>query len=633
MDSGQKKILLVDDSKMIRVNIARVLKSNGHSVITASDGIAALKLFNSDANKFKLILSDMLMPGMSGNDLIKEIRKKDHDVPIIIMTGSDDISNALEALDCGANDYLLKGGKLTDKITRSINKVLEKKHLENANRKLLSNLADNNRQLEMFNQNHKNTINMLTVIGTSISSERNINKLLEMIVSEAMNVTNADGGTLYILENDFLYFKIIQNVSMNMFKGGTSGEEISLPPVPLEKSNISAYCAIKKKIINIPDVYQSEGFDFSGPKKYDAITGYQTKSMLVLPMIDYYKNVIGVLQLINAKDRKTGETVVFHQNYIDIINSLASQAAVSIENTLSYEKIERKNIAFERFVPIEFLRCLGKKEAEDINLGDSSFEEMTVLFADIRNFTSISEKMTPDQNFHFLNEYLKTVGPLISKKKGFIDKFIGDAIMALFSCRETNGADNAIEAAIKIEGKLKMFNKKWKKTIKTPFTVGIGINTGLLSLGTIGFEERMETTVIGDTVNLSSRVEGLTKQYGISIAITMYTFQKLKNPKKHFIREVDTVRVKGKDKEVTIYEVSGYNSETIEGLAKDLDKYNEGLALYRDQKWNNALKIFTGLNKKNKNDRVIEIYRDRCKQYLEHPPDKSWTGVTNLEHK
>lgn len=178
-------------------------------------------------------------------------------------------------------------------------------------------------------------------IGLALSSEKNIDKLLEMIVTDARKMTNADAGTLYIIdkENKNLCFKILQNDTLNVRMGGTSGVNIDLPSVPLfvdgkqNHSNVSSYVAITGEIVNIPDVYEAQGFDFTGPMKYDASTGYRSKSMLVIPLRNHENDIIGVLQLLNSKDPLTEEVIAFPTEYVDETASLASQAAVALTNT------------------------------------------------------------------------------------------------------------------------------------------------------------------------------------------------------------------------------------------------------------------------------------------------------------
>lgn len=189
--------------------------------------------------------------------------------------------------------------------------------------------------------NQQKQIKQLVEIGHALSGEKNISKLLEMIVDEARDLSNADAGTLYTVDGDKLHlsFEIMQNDSMKIRKGGTSGNKITLPKIPLyingrpNHSNVSSYTALTGETINIPDVYKASGFDFTGPRKYDATTGCRSKSMLVIPMKNHENDIIGVLQLLNAKNIKTGKVVSFPAKCVNLIASLASQAAIVLTNT------------------------------------------------------------------------------------------------------------------------------------------------------------------------------------------------------------------------------------------------------------------------------------------------------------
>ena len=187
----------------------------------------------------------------------------------------------------------------------------------------------------------------LNQIGIDLSSEKNLNRLLENIVTRVRGFTNCDAGTLYRVnaKKKTLSFEIMQTESTSYFAGGTTDNKISLPPVPLyidgepNHTNVSAHVAVTKEVVNIPDVYEAEGFDFTGPKKYDEMTGYRTESMLVVPMLDHSDKVIGVLQLINALSPE-GERMPFPSRFESMVRSLASQAAVAINNALLIAEIE-----------------------------------------------------------------------------------------------------------------------------------------------------------------------------------------------------------------------------------------------------------------------------------------------------
>ncbi|WP_198284602.1 adenylate/guanylate cyclase domain-containing protein [Beggiatoa alba] len=480
----------------------------------------------------------------------------------------------------------------------------------------------------------KNTVETLTRVGTALSGENSLVKLLELFVSEARSVTNADGGTLYILEDEQLNFEIIQNKSLNLFLGGAYAQPIHLPAINIQEQKYVAYSARTQQILTSKADFK-EDFDPERDKDiYNLFKGYVIQELLVVPLLDRMQNAVGVLQLINPIDPKTGDSIPFANNQIEIVFSLASQAAVAIENVRNYEKIEQKNIAFKRFVPTEFLLRLGKKEIEDVVLGDASQENMSVLFSDIRSFTTLSETMTPEDNFHFLNDYLDFIGPNITENGGFIDKYIGDAIMALFSGSHVGVADDAVLAAVGMLNRLQEYNAYRQNNGEKPLSIGVGIHTGALILGTIGFESRMESTVIGDTVNLASRMEGLTKQYGITIGITSPTYQQLQNPERFLIREIDTVQVKGKEEAITVYEVFDVDPQPLRDMKVTyLNKYMQALECYKRYQWQEALEQFLELKTVLQGDKVINIYIERCQHFITTPPNESWRGVTRLDEK
>ncbi len=211
------------------------------------------------------------------------------------------------------------------------------------------------KEVVTFARNRARQIERLTDIGIALSAEKDINRLLEMIVDEARHITRADAGTLYIVDEEarLLRFTIVQNDSLDIRMGGTSGVDISLPPVPLEVdgkpnyANVSSYCALTGETVNIPDVYEARGFDFTGPREYDKKTGYRSQSMLVVPMKNHQNDIIGVLQLLNALDPETGEVIPFLDDFVGIVTSLASQAAVALENAQLIQDL--KNL-FDSFI-------------------------------------------------------------------------------------------------------------------------------------------------------------------------------------------------------------------------------------------------------------------------------------------
>lgn len=188
------------------------------------------------------------------------------------------------------------------------------------------------------------SIDKILDTGIALSKEKDRNKLLDMILDKSMEITNCDGGTLYILRDGKLHFHVMKTISMNVDKG-KNGEVIDLPPVPLKEENVCAYSVLHKKVLNIKDVYSNEEFDFSGPQNYDRMTGYYTQTMLTIPLLNQEEEVVGVLQLINAMDAE-GKRNFFDKRFERVILALASQAAIAVTNIRYLEEIKDQMWSF-----------------------------------------------------------------------------------------------------------------------------------------------------------------------------------------------------------------------------------------------------------------------------------------------
>ena len=286
--------------------------------------------------------------------------------------------------------------------------------------------------------------------------------------------------------------------------------------------------------------------------------------------------------------------------------------------------------AYQRFVPSELLKNLGKNSILDVSLGDQVNVKMSILFSDIRSFTSISEKMTPKENFSFLNSYLNQMSPIIRENKGYIDKFMGDGVMALFK----NSANDAVKAAIEMQKYLIQYNASSFKNKTHKINIGIGINTGEMMLGTLGETNRMEGSVISDAVNLASRLEGLTKNYKAGIIISEETYKNI-NKDLFAIRFIDLVAVKGKNKAIKIFEVFDADLEKLKQLKiETLNDFKKAIKGYFEHNFENSLKLFSRINKINPDDKVTEIFINRCKKIIKEGwnPDL-WDGVNRLSNK
>ncbi|MBU45108.1 MAG: hypothetical protein CMN76_17995 [Spirochaetaceae bacterium] len=314
---------------------------------------------------------------------------------------------------------------------------------------------------------------------------------------------------------------------------------------------------------------------------------------------------------LRVKDRDYETRVDVKTN--DELGVLADTFNNMVEEIRAYsDYLQALNASYYRFVPREFLQHLGQESILNIQLGDQIQKEMTVLFSDIRSFTTISESLKPSENFNFLNSYLKRVGPIIRNSRGFIDKYIGDAIMALFP----DTPRSAVEAAVNMRLELLDFNEYRKKNGYVPIDIGVGLHTGVLMLGTIGEEERMESTVIADAVNLASRLEGLTKKMGAHIILSEVTLRQTLEDMTVNYRFMGKVRVKGKTRSVPVYEVlDGDPPELVERKAAQKEKFEYGVMLYHKKRFDEAEATFLSIHESVPEDRAALIYLERCKKY------------------
>jgi HD-GYP domain-containing protein (c-di-GMP phosphodiesterase class II) len=257
-------------------------------------------------------------------------------------------------------------------------------------------------------------IKKMSDIGRALSGVYDLNTLLEMIVDQARSFANADAGTLYIVEDNKLRFQIVQNDSLKIRMGGKTGETIPFPPVELKESNVSAYVALKGQSVNIRDVYDTDLFDFTGPKKFDQSTGYRSKSMLVVPMKNHDNDVIGVLQLLNAKNPINNEVIEFSQDYENLTESLASQAAVSITNA---KLISNMTELFEAFVKVMATAIDEKSPVTGGHI--RRVADLTLTMAEvIHNYDEgvfKDKKFSPDQMYELrIAAYMHDIGKVTS---------------------------------------------------------------------------------------------------------------------------------------------------------------------------------------------------------------------------
>ncbi|NND33028.1 MAG: response regulator, partial [Saprospiraceae bacterium] len=289
--------------------------------------------------------------------------------------------------------------------------------------------------------------------------------------------------------------------------------------------------------------------------------------------------------------------------------------------------LHRINQVTNKFVPTAFLKVLGRDTITDVKLGDSHEKEVTVFFSDIRAYTTLSETMTPDQNFRFVNAYNRRMGPIIGAHDGFVNQYLGDGIMAIFP----DDPQDAIRSAVEMQKEVRNYNIKRHNDGRPPIKVGMGLHTGSLIMGIIGDGRRMDATSISDTVNTASRIEGLTKHFHANILFSEDTLHRLSDSQQFNIRFLGKIQMKGKEHPVNIYECfDGDRAEIIEKKLATQKEFEQALASYHGKDFAKSLESIKYVLRENPGDGTAKLYRQKLEYYLEAGIEDDWTGVETM---
>jgi adenylate cyclase len=566
-------------------------------------------------------------------------------------------------------------------------------------------------------------------ISHSLMGELQLNVLLERIIRVSTELLDAERSTLFLYDpkKDELWSR---------FAEGLGHQEIRIKPT----TGIAGAVFTSGHAENISDVSRDPRFNSAIDKR----TGYHTRNMLTMPVVNKAGARIGVTQVLNkrggsftAKDEsrlraftaqiaialenaKLFDDVLRIQNYNEAILRSTSNAMITLDNERrivtandaslellklggealvgvdadtifvppndwvfdSIAKVEDtgdtdlavdaelrlrsgdiasvnltsvplidaanqrigsmlifEDITDEKRVKSTMSRYLSKEvvdqllESNEAALG-GQVQKISVLFSDIRNFTNISEAIGARDTVSMLNDYFTVMIDVVFRHRGILDKYIGDAIMALFGAPfpGEQDANNAVRAANDMIVTLRTLNVSFIADGRKPIDIGVGINTGDAVVGSIGSPKRMEYTAIGDSVNLASRLEGACKAYGAKVIISEYTVRALTVPAR--LRELDLMRVKGKDQPVAIFEALGHHTaETFPNMDRALDHFSRGLTAYRQQDWSGARAQFESALEAHPADAPSRLYRERCLQFAAHPPGDDWDGVWVMKEK
>jgi PAS domain S-box-containing protein len=565
-------------------------------------------------------------------------------------------------------------------------------------------------------------------ITNALSAELRLEELLASIMRVTTELLGADRSTLFIYDRK-------TNELWSRVAEGMGTKEIRFPA----GAGIAGAAFANREVVNIPDAYADPRFN----QEVDRRTGYKTRSILCMPIVNKTGRCIGVTQVLNKFDGP------FTEMDIARLKAFTAQAAVSLENAQLFEEVlnmknynesilkslsngvitldaagniikannatlgilnvteeaildkpaanlfhdknawvlERvgkvvetgeidltvdtefhlesgsavsvnlaavplvdvkdetigcmlvlEDITSEKRVKSTMSRYMSREVVERLLSGGDSVlggnaQEVTVLFSDVRKFTTIAEQLGARETVAMLNEYLTEMVDVVLTHGGVLDKYIGDAIMALFGVpfRGENDADNAMAVALDMMASLDKFNARRKELGHNPFDIGIGLNTGEMVAGNIGSPKRMEYTVIGDNVNLAARLESATKQYGVKILTSQMTIDALK--KKPISRTVDLVKVRGKSQPVAVYEAIGWPNGADARLQSAIELHEQGIRHFRQRAWSNARACFERALKERPGDMLTEVYLDRIKFCVENPLPDNWDGVWELTEK
>ncbi|NHN32408.1 adenylate/guanylate cyclase domain-containing protein [Paenibacillus agricola] len=516
--------------------------------------------------------------------------------------------------------------------------------MEEESRGELSLLARNGRNLIDGDKLEK----MTSPLDYKTGDYKVFRKNMDSIYDE--NAEKDDGGfykALYKYENGVLYRMIEDADDVNMF-------------IPFPKTEKNT------KVVELGTVETDQWQDDTGYWMY-AIGPIFNSSGKVVGIFETSKNMEGVLQhrqkilrnvvqniaiitlillaivlltsyylLSSIRKLRNSALAISNGNWetvVDIrsrdeVSDLGDSFNIMAAHIRSYiAKVTRVSEAYYRFVPQQFLHFLDKDSILDVELGDQVEQEMGILIVNIRSFYLLSKRLTPEENFNFVNSFLKRFGPYIRNNNGMINKYLGAGFMALFP----NKAEEALQGSIGMIKELEVYNMHRANSGYNPIDMGIGLHKGPLRLGIIGEEQRLEGNVISDDVFLASMLERMTEPLGASILVTSFIIEALENRGSFQYRNLGMVRIEGKDEPLQLYDVYQGEPDTRKALKeKTKAKFEQAILLYQVGRFYDAREAFLHVIKANRQDKAAKLYFYLCDEYFQHGTTKDWNGTLSV---
>jgi adenylate cyclase len=627
-----KRILLLEDSDIFADMAVEFLTGEGYDVKRAENGFEGLKLVYSYLPH--LIVTDVEMPIFKGYQVTRLLksRKNTQAIPVIMFTSLGETKDRFWGLKAGADRYVEKSPGNFTALKKEIAGLLAEstppdfslleREAKRINDQTLIEMMNNLLDTKLF---QTTVIGMLTELSGKLSS---LDDIIAGIFDLLHNICETGIAAILI-----------------------TGTEDTLR---VYTANYAGYPGAQaEEFRGLCDADFAGLFpDFKGGNRMvkelyppgDKLRNIE--SYVMIPLVSSGRRFASVHIATSIKE-------YFSPVIMENVRVFLAAASPVISNALAIremEELQRKTrTAFARYVPENVMDEIIRKSS-GVQLQNET-RNVVVLFSDIRQFTRISENSDAQQVVSFLNQYFSLMGNEITAEGGHIDKFIGDAIMAVFGVYESRSDAPvlAIRTGVRMLGVLEKVDTSTITLPQVGLTIGIGINYGECVVGNIGFHDKMDYTLIGNTVNLASRLEGTTKMYRHPLIVSEFMYERARD---HFIfRKVDIVRVKGKDEPVGIYAVyTGFDGEDApilrsgkkSGLPavpallinrKLLDTYNKGLQLFYMREWITAGEYFSKANEINRDDYLSTMYLERCKAYLKDPPPADWDAAVTLTEK
>jgi len=457
-------------------------------------------------------------------------------------------------------------------------------------------------------------INLIFNFSDKLAQTIGATAIAEIALEEAIHVIESDFGVVALWDEENKVMKVEAARGECFFDQQKINEELPL----LRKIVLSG----QSEIIGDISVLKETGIILP-----------QVQSVIFSALRVKHRIMGAIILASNQPDKYTAGS-------LKLLTTLALQSSSAIESSLLYEKnireanereeaMRRIFEATGKFVPHEFLKSLGHEVITEVKLGDQVEKIVTVLFTDIRNYTSLSEQMTPEETFAFICLFNERMGPIIRENNGFINQYLGDSIMAIFPVN----ASDALHAAVAMQREVSELNKVLIQNKKSPIQIGIGMHTGPLIMGITGDFDRMDACTISDTVNTASRVESLTKHFKASILLSDASLNQIENKADFHLRNLGLVQLKGKHHSINVHECFSCDDvHQLDNKLTTLSVFNEGMNNYLNKSFEKANDAFKKVTELNPEDRTAGFFYNISSQILESGHENK-VGVVEMTEK